>query len=144
VLVAVAGTSQPFLQDSLILLFDFGEHHAHAVSAHAHDLTKSRENGPAMNDAKANFGIGGERFLRGDFAAEDTEVCGLFASFGFRFHVDEVDGGGEAITAGSGSLDQIVFSTRFGVPDRFSYNGVYGAHGTTMWRKYCVQCGTRT
>jgi hypothetical protein len=48
-------------------------------------------------------------------AAEDAEVCGLFAALGFGFHVHEIDAGYEWITSGSRSLDQ-GFSPRFGVP----------------------------
>ena len=77
-----------------------------------------------MKNAQPNFGVGGPGFLRGHLAAENAEVCGLFADLGFRFHINQVNAGGEGITAGSGSFDQIVFSTRaFRDFDRFSYNG---------------------
>ena len=66
-----------------------------------------------LKDAEPNFGVCGPGFLRRHLAAENIEVCGLFADLGFRFHIEQVNSGGEWITAGSKSLDQIVCSTRY-------------------------------
>ena len=79
----VANVGQPFFQDCLILLFDLGEHHTHAIFAHTHDVTERRENCAAVNDAQSYAGACRERFLCAHLAAKHAEVGGLFASFSF-------------------------------------------------------------
>jgi hypothetical protein len=104
--VGFASLTQPFLQDYLVLLLRFREHHSHAVSANIRHPTLSREDRATVNNPEANLGASRQRFLRTYLAAEGAEVCGLFADFAFRFHVDEINAGGERIPAGSGSLNQ--------------------------------------
>ena len=102
----IANLGQPFFQDRLILLFDLGEHHAHAVFAHIRDVTERRENRAAVEYAEPHPGACGERFLRAYLAAKHAEVVSLFADLGFGFHVDQVDAGRKRIAPGSRSLDQ--------------------------------------
>jgi hypothetical protein len=104
--VGFASLTQPFLKDYLVLLLHFGEYHSHAVSANICHPTLSREDRATVNNPEANLGASRQRFLRTYLAAEGAEVCGLFADFAFRFHVDEINAGGERIPAGSGSLNQ--------------------------------------
>src|SRR5258707_3477145 len=103
----LCGTSaQPFFEDRLILLFDLGEHHAHAVFAHIHDVTERRENRAAVEYAEPYPGACGERVLRAYLAAKHAEVVSLFAGLGFRFHFDQVDASRKRIAPGARTLDQ--------------------------------------
>jgi hypothetical protein len=104
--VGFASVSQPFLKDYLVLLLHFGEYHSHAVSANIRHSTLSREDCATVNNPEANLCASRQRFLRSYLAAEDAEVCGLFADLAFRFHLDEINAGCERIPAGSGSLNQ--------------------------------------
>jgi hypothetical protein len=104
--VGFASLTQPFLKDYLVLLLDFGEYHSHAVFANIRHLTLSREDCATVNNPQANLGASRQRFLRTYLTAKDTEVCGLFADLAFRFHVHEINAGGERIPTGSGSLNQ--------------------------------------
>jgi hypothetical protein len=106
--VGFASLTQPFLKDYLVLLLHFCEYHSHAVSANIRHLTLSRKDCATVNDPEANLGASRKRFLRTYLAAESAEVGGLFADLAFRFHVDEINAGGERIPAGSGSLNQEV------------------------------------
>jgi hypothetical protein len=48
-----------------------------------------------MKDAEPNFRVGRPGLLRGHLAAENAEVCSLLADLGFRFHIEQVNRGGE-------------------------------------------------
>ena len=104
--VLIARLGYPLLKHGLFILFDFCEHHAHAGGSNVRDLTLRCKDSASVENAEPNLGAHGPKFLRGDLAAEDANVGGLFADLGLGFDVDQIDAGGEGITAGSRSLDQ--------------------------------------
>lgn len=104
--VLIARLGYPLLKHGLFILLDFCEHQAHAGSANVRDLALRRKDSASVENAEPNLGAHGPRFLRGDLAAEDANVGGLFADLGLGFDVDQIDAGGEGVTAGSRSLDQ--------------------------------------
>ena len=106
-----ASLTQPFLQDYLVLLLRFREHHSHAVSANIRHPTLSREDRATVNNPEANLCANRQRFLCTYLAAEDTEVCGLFVDLAFRFHIDQINAGGEWKASGSRSLNQLFLRT---------------------------------